>query len=168
MTTMSITTVSPEARDYVLANLWQRGREELDILGISEDAARGIIQSEVERGSPTWALWIDERPVVVMGLMLIDEPFGMRTWFQATDDFNTYARAITQQIRDSMSQFAASRNLDFIEIVSPCVHPQSGRWFKALGFELDLNRYLRASENNDRRLYRFERRFVKEGARVLL
>lgn len=171
MTSMRITAVTPEARDFVFDRLWQRGREELEILGISEDEARGIIHHEVVSGAPTMALWIGEAPVVILGLMRTDDPYGMRTWFQATDLFTRYARQITQQLRGSLTQFAHARHLDYIEVVSPCVHPDSGRWFAALGFELDVNRYLRAPmlvDGVERRLYRFERKFPREGERVLL
>jgi hypothetical protein len=164
MTALRITEASPEAVDFVMSNLWQRGRDELGVLDISDEAARAIIAHQRAIGAPTMALWVDGRPVVILGLMHTGEPRAMRTWFQATEEFSDNALAITQQLRDSMAQFADARGLDYIEIVSPCVHPLAGRWFKALGFDFDVDRYMMIGQN---RLYRYVRHF-KGGENVLL
>lgn len=163
MTEMLITEATIEAVDHILANLWERGREELAILDVSNDHARSVINGQVARGAPTMAIWIDGSPVVMLGLMPSDLPRGMKTWFQATDTFVHYARPITLELRRAMENAAKERGLDFIEIFSVCVHPSAGRWFRALGFELDVDRHIAVSVENPRRLYRFVRTFKREG-----
>lgn len=163
MSEMRITEATPEAVDHVFANMWDRGREELCILGLSSERAREILEAERKAGNPSMAIWFDGEPVVILGLMRTADPAGRVTWFEATDLFARFARQITHQLRLSMENAARDFALDFIEIFSPCVHPASGRWFRALGFGLDVNRHLTVSGANPRRLYRFVRTFQREG-----
>lgn len=163
MSEMLVTTASPYAVDHVFANMWARGREELQILGLSSERARDILESERAAGNPSMAIWFDGEPVVILGLMRATDPAGRVTWFEATDLFARFARPITQCLRDSMARFAKENDVDFIEIFSPCVHPASGRWFRALGFGLDVNHHATVSADNPRRIYRFVRTFSREG-----
>jgi hypothetical protein len=154
-----VTEAVPEAVNYVFDNLWERGGQELAILGYSVDQARAIVTHQRLSGAPTLAVWIDGAPALICGLMRTDSPDGMATWFQATEAFTEHARQITKELRAKLEGAATTYNLKFIEIVSPCVHPKTGRWFAALGFRLDVDRHIRARDDLQQRLYRFERRF---------
>lgn len=161
MTTMTVSPATAEAVDYVLANLWERGQRELEILKITPEVVIGIIAHQRDNlDAPTMAILIDDEPVIICGLMPCDHPRGMKTWFQATEQFSAYARPITIQVRGSLERAAEKFGLDFMEIFSPCVHPRTGRWFAALGFNLDVHHYLTAPGGE--RLYRFERRFDRK------
>jgi|GEM_PF-2019850 len=165
MSTMRVSEASPDAVDFVMENLWQRGQEELAILGIETEVARGIIAHQRAIGMPNMAIWIDDEPVIICGVMRTDHPHGMATWFQATEMFTPFMRPITAQLRESLERTALAFGLEFLEIISPCVHPKTGRWFRALGFALDLDRYIQAKDGVNR-LYRYERKF-SGGASVL-
>lgn len=167
MSEVRTTTATENAVNFVLDNLWDRGERELSILGVTTDMARAMIAQQRNAGAPTMALWVDDEPVAISGLLRTDNPVGMCTWFQATTAFAAHARPITRELRKKLAYAAEIYNLDYIEIVSPCVHEHTGRWFGALGFRLDVNRYLLLREGSDQRLYRFERRFDQGGPRVL-
>jgi hypothetical protein len=156
---MLITEATADAVDHVFGNLWERGQQELAVLGYPLDVARAIVNRQRETGAPTLALWIDDEPIVISGLMKTDNPKGMSTWFQATDAFAHFALPLTKEIRYQLEETARAYDLDYIEIVSPCVHPKTGRWFGALGFNLDVDRFIPLREGSDQRLYRFERKF---------
>lgn len=155
MSTFRLTDASPEAVDYVLTNLWERGEQEFALLGITKEQAAGFIARQRDVGLPTMAGWIDSDPVFISGLTHADDPSGMVTWFQATELFTPYVHPITHALREAMERTATAYNLAYIEIHSPCVHPKSGRWFKALGFDLDVDRHVAQGPT----LYRFVRRF---------
>lgn len=156
---MHTTAATVEAVDHIFSNLWERGQLELSILGIDLETARHIAYNEHYIGAPTQALWFDDEPVLICGLMRIDNPFGMRTWFQATDLFGVHAKTITSQMKEMMAEGARQYNLDFIETISPCVHPKTGRWFGAMGLAIDIDYHIKS--RGGEKLYRFERRFAK-------
>jgi hypothetical protein len=168
MPSLSCKEASPNAVNFVLNNLWTRGAQEFEILKITREGAAAAIESMRQAGMPMRSLWIDDEPVVVMGMIRIPgDPTGMSTWFQATDLFNAYARALTKEVRALIEQGAATYNLAYVEIESPCVHPRTGRWFRALGFELDPN-WHSVARGTTSKLYRFVRKFDrKEDSNVL-
>lgn len=155
-----ITEATPEVVGHIISNLWERGQRELEILGIEPASAIAIMDHQRSLGAPTMAIWFDGEPVVFCALMRTDDPLGMVTAFQATELFSHYVVPITKLLRRALERSARQYGLEFIEIFSPCVHPRTGRWFEALGFRLDLNRFIPA-KNGGGRLYRFERRFPK-------
>lgn len=163
MTTLAV----PDAVDYIFSNLWERGARELAMIGLSTDRARAIADHQCSIGMPTMAIWFDGEPVLICGLMSTDHPNAMVTWFQATEMFTHYAREITVEVRKQLEHVARARNLDYVEIISPCVHPRTGRWFRALGFRLDVDRYIPVANCPGERLYRFVRRFSREDSHVL-
>lgn len=146
-----------EAIQFVLNNLWDRGEAELEIMGIPKVRAAEMIIERRERGEPTFSFRVDGVPIFIAGLTRADDPSAMATWFQATDDFNAYAREITQRLRVGVEASAKTYGLKYVEIFSPCVHPKTGRWFKALGFDLDVNYHQKLP--NGAKLYRFVRNF---------
>lgn len=157
------THASDESVAFVLDHLWDRGRQELDILGITPEVAMGMIAQQRQAGLPTMAIWVDNEPVVISGLLRLADPLGMVTWFQATDLFAGHARAITKELRAKLAFAASMYDLAYIEINSPCTHPDTGRWFGALGFHLDVDRFIRVREGSEQRLYRFVRHFDRSG-----
>jgi len=161
--TFQVQHADNEAIEFVLNNLWERGQEELQIIGITPGIAAETILARRERGEPTFSFRAGDEPVFIAGLTRTDDPQAMATWFQATEAFNEHAREITCRLRQGIEDIARAHNLTYVEIFSACVHPKTGRWFKALGFDLDLDYHCRAKTGAP--MYRFVRHF--EGNHVL-
>lgn len=145
-----------DAIEFVLNNLWERGEEELELLGVNKGRAAELILDWRDRGEPTFSFRADGVPIFIAGLTRTDDPHAMRTWFQATEDFNLYSREITVKLREGIEKIAESWELEYVEIFSPCVHPKTGRWFRALGFTIDLDYHSKTQAGAT--LYRFVRR----------
>ena len=112
---------------YVLSHLWARGKEELRRLDMDWERALYRFAHYAQTGHKARSLWADERPVVVVGIA--SDGGEAFTWFQATDEFDRHALAITKYIRKEAAAFDGP-----LCIYSVCVHPQTERWFRALGF----------------------------------
>lgn len=156
------TAATNDAIAYVMANLWERGAQELDALEIDPDVALTSIQHWRDSGYPTMAWLVDREPVFVIGLVP-KGPALMETWFIATEAFRRHKLAITRELRHKVDDVAVSMGLREVEIHSPCIHPDSGRWFGALGFTLDVSRHSAYSDASTEgtRLYRFVRRYTQ-------
>ncbi len=157
MSQFVITEANNEAIEFVLQNLWDRGEIELELLGKTKTWAAQYIIQERDSGAPNWALWHSDQPILIAGLVSSDDPTGMCTWFEATEAFRFHAPEITRLVRQKLEDAAGARYLGFVEIFSACVHPRTGRWFKALGFNLDVD-YHRVAESGAK-IYRFVRKF---------
>lgn len=162
--TQLVTQATNASISHVMTHLWERGAQELEILGYSRQYVAETIANMRDKGWPTMAFIVDDEPVCVCGLVLEEGGKRAATWFQATEDFTRYQRQITRELRAHMEAAAAERAIEEIEIFSACVHPRAGRWFKALGFELDVDRH---PGQDMPRTYRFVRRFPKEEGHVL-
>ena len=127
---MIVSPVTADTALYVLDKLWPRGEEELRQLGLSKEDAfyRFLHYATLGRNQ---TLWFDGKPVVIVGIATEgDESF---TWFQATDDFERHAGQITRHIRREAAQHGGP-----LHIYSVCVHPDTGRWFRVMGFVQDV------------------------------
>lgn len=153
---------SNEAINIVMSNLWQRGLEELELVNVSRQSAAMQIAAWRDQGYPSMGWSVDGLPVFICGLV----PDGKlaSTWFQATDDFTQHQREITRALKRKIEDEAARLALDEVEIFSACIHPRTGRWFAALGFELDIDRH---PAQGQPRFYRFVRKMKRE-SHVLL
>lgn len=155
---LTIANATLEDVGFVFGHLWERGRLELEVLGLTPEEGCAYAAGLLGAG-PTVVFAVDSEPVLVTGMVpIVSSPGGMATWFQATAAFSSYAIPITRELRRRLDEYAAQNGIQFVEIVSPCVHPRTGRWFGALGFTLDVNRYI-PNRTGIGRLYRFERRF---------
>jgi hypothetical protein len=114
---------------YVVANAWERGKTELEMLGL--DAERAVSQFvDFTKKGGSWVGVVDDVPVAVTGIVTDDPtPF---TWFQATDGFHENASRITRQLRLGVKAHQGD-----LYIYSVCVHPDTEKWFKVLGFVRD-------------------------------
>ena len=160
-----VTEATAHAVDFIIENLWERGRKELDLMGYDLDSAMGAIQSWRQQNLPTMAVSFEGKPVFMAGLVPVKAQV-MQTWFQATDEFTTHARQITVILRKRLEEEAEARNLAELEIYSMCVHPKSSEWFGLLGFSLDHDYHHVCS--GGARLYRFVRRFDHKVERDVL
>jgi len=155
LTHIATSLANPDMIDHVVANLWDRGAQELEILGVSRERAVEMMNDCREAGNPTLAWSVDGVPVFVTGL-LPTGPGVMCSWFLATRRFHAFQRRITMTLWRELERVAEERQLREIEIYSTCVHPRAARWFQALGFVLDVDRH----SSPRTRTYRFVRRFT--------
>jgi hypothetical protein len=121
--------VTPEGLAVIFANLWQRGKDEFARNGISmQDAFRMFLHyAKLGRSG---ILLADGVPIMASGIATENgESF---TWFQATEAFDRHAMQITKTLRRE-----AKAHVGPLYIYSVLVHPQTERWFKALGFVRD-------------------------------
>lgn len=126
---MTVTPATREAILYVLSYLWPRGEEELAKLGLSKAEAYYRFADYANHGR-NQALIFDGVPAAVVGIAT--EGHESFTWFQATNEFEKYASQITRHIRRE-----AAAHKGPLYIYSVCVHPNTERWFRVLGFMPD-------------------------------
>jgi len=121
---------TPGRIDYIFDTLWDRGKEELRLLGHTSFTAKRLAREYVSTGISSGVL-SGENPVLITGITR--EPDGRAiTWFQATDEFTRYVEPITRLMRHECECFGQE-----LSIYSVCVHPQTEKWFRILGFKLD-------------------------------
>lgn len=121
--------VTPERLALVFAYLWPRGREEAKRNGLHVEDVYRLFLTYTHRG-PCGILCADGVPVMASGICADgDSAF---TWFQATDKFDDHAREITKVLRRESQKYPGD-----VYIYSVMVHPQTERWFRALGFAKD-------------------------------
>lgn len=121
--------ITPDILRIVLGNLWERGAEELRRLGMSADECLARFWWYAQTGK-SGALLADGLPVMVAGIH--EDGSEAFTWFQATDDFDQHAVAITRVLRRRIKEYPGS-----VFIYSVCCHEKTERWFKALGMRPD-------------------------------
>lgn len=115
---------------HVLAHLWPRGVDELQRMGRTLEDTFYRFRHFAATGYKARVLEFDGAPVVVVGIAF--DELGAFTWFQATGDFDRHASAITRYVRREAAAFPGP-----LSIYSTCVHPDTARWFRVLGFRRD-------------------------------
>jgi hypothetical protein len=145
---MSLTEVpvTDAAIAYVLRNLWPRGVTELELLGLSDPFR--YFRDCATHGHRSGVLEHEGTPVLVSGIAA--DADGAFTWFQATTEFDKHAAEITRRLRREAKAYPAS-----LSIYSVCVHPDTERWFRVLGFSRSSYTRVLLSKAT---LYRFDRR----------
>lgn len=131
----AVAHITPERVDHVLAHLWERGRVELEDLGVPLSLARAECLEHAALGTG-WAILSDGVPVVLTGLVRTG-PRSAGTWFLATDDFERAFREVTALILERLPAECERLGFEEVEILSACRHPKADRWFKAMGFTSD-------------------------------
>jgi len=120
----------PEYVVYILENLWERGREELRLLGVTTVSEAFIRMMDFIRGGTNSGVLCgpEGKPIIVTG-MFREDTGQMVTWFQATEEFTKYVEPITRLMMHEIECYGGD-----ISVYSVCVHPQTERWFKLMGF----------------------------------
>jgi hypothetical protein len=132
----------------VLDHLWCRGEEELRLLGVTKEQAFDRMCGFAQSGLHAFCLEFDGAPVIVMGESVDDDGTSC-TWFQATAGFDKHAFEITGFLLDELEKHSG-----LLRIYSVCVHKDTARWFRVLGFtKTDWQMVLPSGAT----LHRFER-----------
>ena len=120
--------VTPAALAFVLQNLWPRGVEEMNRLGLNTLQAFARFMAYAEMPDADAAiLSVDGEPIVAVGIA--SEGEERFTWFIATSQFDAHGKAITKFIRRYVREHEGA-----LCIYSVCVHPDTEKWFRLLGF----------------------------------
>jgi hypothetical protein len=127
---VTVVPLTDNAIAFVLWRLWERGVHELAALGLTKGEAFLRFRDFARAAWHPQALEFDGEPVVVTGINTDEN--GAFTWFQATEKFAAHALEITRHIRKEAAAYPGP-----VSIFSVCVHPDSARWFRALGFVRD-------------------------------
>lgn len=122
--------VTPALLARLWVNLWERGRTEAELCGLSLQQLFDLFLSNAAQGAGG-ILCADGEPILCAGLCT--DGREVTTFMAATDDFDRHWRQIVRTIR----AFVRERDGP-IYIYSVTVHPKSARFFGALGFEPDL------------------------------
>lgn len=109
------------------ANLWERGREEIKRLGLTEQQALALFAGYAATGDGG-ILLADGEPVLVAGVIRA-ESGSIETFMQASNDFERHYREIVRQMRRFVDKLTEPAY-----IYSVTVHPKSDRFFKSIGF----------------------------------
>lgn len=123
------TAVTPELLAVLWSRLWQRGRDEFAAHDMSLQDAFWLFLRYAQDGR-SGILLADGEPVLVAGIA--PDRGTSFTWFQATDDFEKHALAITRTLRKAVKAHDGP-----LHIFSVLIHPKAERWFKSLGFNKD-------------------------------
>ena len=124
--------------DRVYANMWPRGRAELERMGFAPEK---MLDAYLERNrSPfSFGIFVDGRPVGFMGARQIEgsasggrKSYG--TWFLATDEFEAVGRAATRAIKKFLADKMREHPDVDLYLLSASDHPDADRWFGVLGF----------------------------------
>lgn len=126
---MNVDPVTAQSLLYVLCNLWPRGEKELEALGLNKAQAFYRFADYCHHGR-NQTLSFDGRPCVVVGIATEDDEAF--TWFQATSEFEKHASQITRHIRRE-----AAAHKGPLYIYSVCIHPDTAKWFRVMGFMPD-------------------------------
>lgn len=132
MTQVELTPLVPVDIEYVIENIWARGRKEAEQYGIiSKEAMITYLVSRPREFA--WTICVDEEPVVVLGAD--KEPDGSHyTWFVATERFTEFGAEITRLLLGLLKKELLARPDIDLKIRSLSDHPKADGWFKRLGF----------------------------------
>lgn len=125
----------PEDVDHVVDHMWARGHVEAANLGF---AGRRVIRRRLHAFARTpfsYCIRVDGVPLLLVGGVEV-EPGIVRTWFQATDEFERHGKAATKMLRIELRRWMAEHPDKILELVSASEHPDAPGWFRLLGFEI--------------------------------
>lgn len=123
--------VTPADIDYVLANLWERGRREAERFGLTDPAAlRRAVEKFVE-SRYSFAVRRDGRPAAIFGAT--GGPQYFTTWFLATEEMDLAETRIVRRVLHENSR--AIPGTVIVDVFSAADHPKADAWFRLLGFK---------------------------------
>jgi hypothetical protein len=133
---MKITDLTSDNINFIVDNMWERGRRELDIFGISIENFRVACMSMV--GQP-WALMFCDDDMTPAALCFL-QPLGDGRWsatLQATEaGFNKIWLPLTRFFT-AFSNVILKDHGGAIRITAVLTHPKKSKWFSVMGFRKD-------------------------------
>ena len=120
----------------VHANMWARGRAELERMGLAPEK---MLDAYLERNRTpfSFGIFVDGRPVGFMGARQIEATGDRKaygTWFLATDEFEAAGLAVTRAIKKFVDGKIRENPDADLYLMSASDHSDADRWFGLLGF----------------------------------
>lgn len=130
--------------------MWERGRVELQHLGIGPMEWLGGWHQRIQRGD---AVAFGDHAILGWD----PDGEGVCSAFQASKSFEEpgIGFSVTKEMRKEIPRLLVSRNVLFFNTYSLCVDPEAPKWFRLLGMEEDL--IYRGSQHGPYRLRKFWR-----------
>ena len=132
--------------------MWDRGRVELEHLGINAVDWLYGWQQRLERGDAV--AFGPAKPHAILGCDW-EGPGIVNTSFQASKSFEEAGREVTKEIRRAIPMLMQGRGIKLVNVYSLCVVPEAEKWFRLLGLTEDTQ--YRGRECGPFRLRRFFR-----------
>ncbi len=115
---------------YVTKRMWPPGAKEIERIGM-DSAPHAIAARLVKAADYGWTFLADGERVAVCGAQRIGDTYY--TWFMATPEIANIGREFTLWLRRFCRDAVAKEGVK-LEMFSASQHPNSDRWFAALGF----------------------------------
>jgi hypothetical protein len=117
---------------YVLLNLWQRGRDEMTVLGIKSPQLQYILKWKTDPRA-SFAIHLENSPIVVCGAFNMGEG-EYSTWFLAVELSRRELVGMIPLLRGTIKERAQDIGMKQLNCFSTCIHPRAPDWFRAIGF----------------------------------
>lgn len=120
---------------HIGETMWERGKEELGWLGITESQWLEGWKSRISRGD---AVAFDDHAILGCDWEGDDV---INTSFQASKSFELpgVGRRVTKEMRRAIPDLMRERGIRLACVYSLCVVPEAAMWFRLLGFEEDMD-----------------------------
>lgn len=120
---------------HIGQTMWERGKEELGWLGVTESQWLQGWKERIARGD---AVAFDSHAILGCDWEGDDV---INTSFQASTSFELpgVGRQVTKQMRQAIPELMRERGVRLACVYSLCVEPEAPKWFRLLGFEEDTN-----------------------------
>jgi len=117
---------------YVMLNLWQRGRDEIAVMGIESSQLQYILKWKSDPRA-SFSIYSDGSPIAIFGAFdLGDDEYS--TWFLAVELPRRGLVAMISLLSETIKERAKAMNAKRLNCFSPCIHPRAPDWFRAIGF----------------------------------
>ncbi len=121
--------MQPRDVQYVVDRAWSPGTEELKRIGTNPHSMVGKF---IEMADYGWTFFVENEPIAICGAQRLDNTHY--TWFMGTPAMEKFGREFTQWLRKFCKEKVQEEGVA-LEMYSASLHPNSDRWFAALGFE---------------------------------
>lgn len=136
--------------DFVLANLWERGKREALMVGVDSVAElrKWLVDYPPDN---LYTIVYQEKPIAIAGSSCANDTHF--TTFLATKDFKKMGKPLTRFIKKFISERVNALEIKRLEIWSASDHPEAGKWFNVLRFYLNaidppFHKYLYVPKNS--------------------
>lgn len=129
---MKVVPLTEADAAFVMLNLWQRGRDEIAVLGIQSSQFQYILQWHADPRA-SFAIHLNDQPIAICGAFNLggDE---YSTWMLAVELARRDLVRMVPVLREAILDKARDLQVKRLNCYSPCIHPRAPEWFKAIGF----------------------------------
>lgn len=123
--------MKPADAHSIMQTMWGPGAAELERLAMARDAD-AMAAKFISIADYGWTFFAGDEMVAICGAQRCGDTHY--TWFMATPELEKIGREFTMWLRRFCRE-AVEREGVKLEMFSASAHPNSDRWFAALGFE---------------------------------